>query len=63
MLSAKAPQRASMRRAAAVHDLVNRWKAAEAMTDAAYGGALSVLTPAERNELDGLLLEAEAVSR
>jgi hypothetical protein len=51
------------KRAAAVHDLVNRWKAAEAMTDAAYEGALSVLSPAERNELDGLLLEAEAVSR
>ncbi len=50
-------------RASAVHDLVNRWKAAEAMTDAAYEGAISVLTPTERTELEALLLEAELVSR
>ena len=50
-------------RAARLHDLTARWKAAEAMTDAAYAGATSVLGPDERAELDALLLEADAVSR
>lgn len=50
-------------RAMTVHDLVSRWMAAEAMTDAAYEGAVSILPPAERTELDNLLLRAEATSR
>ena len=33
------------------------------MTDAAYEGAVSNLSPAERMELDELLVLAEAVSR
>ena len=50
-------------RAARVPDLAARWTAAEQMTDAAYDEARSVLTAAERAELDALLVDAEAISR
>ncbi len=50
-------------RAAELPDLTDRWEAAEAMTEAAFVDATSLLKPDERAELAALLVRAEAFSR
>jgi hypothetical protein len=49
-------------RAARMPDLADRWRAAEAMTDAAFASCLDVLTEAEREELAAHLAAAHDAS-